>query len=74
MFTLAYHAWTEPADRVLAAAAKAGVTAAVPMPGQSIEPLGLPPLPQWWPKLPGKNAEEDPIVSSHTEALAGERQ
>ena len=70
MFTLAYHAWTEPADRVLAAAAKAGVTAAVPMPGQSIEPLGLPPLPQWWPKLPGKNAEEDPIVSSHTKRLS----
>lgn len=70
MFTLAYHAWTEPADRVLAAAAKAGVAAAVPLPGQGIEPLGLPPLPQWWPKLPGKTAEEDPIVSSHTKTLS----
>jgi L-ascorbate metabolism protein UlaG (beta-lactamase superfamily) len=69
LFTLAYHAWTEPADRVLAAAAKAGVTAAVPKPGQSIEPLALPPLPKWWPELPGKTAEEDPIVSSHTEGL-----
>jgi L-ascorbate metabolism protein UlaG (beta-lactamase superfamily) len=69
LFTLAYHTWTEPADRVLAAAAKAGVTAAVPKPGQSIEPLALPPLDKWWPQLPGKTAEEDPIVSSRTEGL-----
>jgi L-ascorbate metabolism protein UlaG (beta-lactamase superfamily) len=67
LFTLAYHTWTEPADRVLTAAAKAGVTAAVPKPGQSIEPLALPPAETWWPKLPGKTAEEDPIVSSGTE-------
>jgi L-ascorbate metabolism protein UlaG (beta-lactamase superfamily) len=67
LFALAYHAWPEPADRVLAAAAAGGVTAAVPRPGQSIEPLALPPLPRWWPALPGKTAREDPIVSSHTE-------
>jgi len=66
LFTLAYHAWSEPADRVLAAAAKSGVTAFVPMPGQSIEPLALPPQTLWWPHLPGKTAEEDPIISSHT--------
>jgi len=70
LFTLAYHAWTEPVERVLAAAAKSGVTAAAPMPGQSIEPEALPPLTRWWPRLPGKTAEEDPIVSSHTASLA----
>jgi L-ascorbate metabolism protein UlaG (beta-lactamase superfamily) len=69
LFTLAYHTWTEPADRVLAAAARAGVTTAVPKPGQSIEPLALPPFDKWWPQLPGKTAEEDPIVSSRTEGL-----
>jgi L-ascorbate metabolism protein UlaG (beta-lactamase superfamily) len=69
LFTLAYHTWTEPADRVLAAAAKAGVTAAIPKPGQSIEPLALPPPQKWWPQLPGKTVEEDPIVSSRTEGL-----
>jgi len=69
MFTLAYHAWTEPIDRVLAAAAKTGVTAAAPMPGQSIEPLAPSPLVRWWPQLPGKTAEEDPIVSSRTDSL-----
>jgi L-ascorbate metabolism protein UlaG (beta-lactamase superfamily) len=67
MFTLAHHTWTEPADRILAAAAKAGVTAFVPMPGQSLEPLALPPQARWWPALPGKTAEQDPIVSSHME-------
>ena len=71
LYTLAYHAWTEPIDRALAAAAKAGVTAAAPKPGQSIEPLALPPLEHWWPQLPGKTAEEDPIVSSHTESIQG---
>jgi L-ascorbate metabolism protein UlaG (beta-lactamase superfamily) len=71
MFTLAYHTWTEPVERVLVAAAKSGVTAAAPMPGQSIEPLALPPLVRWWPQLPGRNAEEDPIVSSHTASLGG---
>jgi L-ascorbate metabolism protein UlaG (beta-lactamase superfamily) len=70
LFTLAYHTWTEPAERILAAAGKAGVTAAVPKPGQSIEPLALPPPSRWWPDLPCKTAAEAPIVSSHTEALA----
>ena len=69
LFTLAYHTWTEPAERVLAAATKAGVTTAVPKPGQSIEPLALAPPVRWWPTLPCKTAEEDPIVSSHTGGL-----
>jgi len=64
-----HHTWTEPADRVLAAAAKASVTTAVPKPGQSIEPLALPPSEKWWPQLPSKTAAEDPIVSSRTEGL-----
>ena len=67
MFTLAYHTWTEPADRILVAAAQAGVTAFVPKPGQSLEPLALPLQARWWPELPGNAAEQDPIVSSHTE-------
>jgi L-ascorbate metabolism protein UlaG (beta-lactamase superfamily) len=69
LFTLAYHTWTEPADRVLAAAAKQGIAAVLPKPGESIEPLALPAADKWWPALPGKNAAEDPIVSSHTESL-----
>lgn len=47
-FNLAFHAWNEPADRVLSAARSAGVRLAVPRPGQMVD-LGAPPAPQvWW--------------------------
>lgn len=67
LFNLAYHGWTEPAERVLAAAEKAGVTVTVPKPGQSIEPGTMPPLARWWPDVPWKTAEDDPIVASQVE-------
>jgi len=37
-FNLAFHAWRDPADRAVAAAAKAGVALVVPRPGEFIEP------------------------------------
>lgn len=64
LFNLAMHAWTEPAERVLAAAATEGVTVFIPKPGQSVEPAALPPLERWWPSLPWTPAAQDPIVSS----------
>ncbi|BDG04189.1 MBL fold metallo-hydrolase [Anaeromyxobacter oryzae] len=64
LFNLAYHGWTEPAERVLVAAEKAGVTVTVPRPGQSIEPAALPPLTRWWPDVPWRTAEVDPIVAT----------
>lgn len=64
LFNLAYHSWTEPVERVLAAAEAAGATVAVPRPGQSIEPEALGPLERWWPDVPGKSAAEDPIVAT----------
>ena len=63
-FALAYHAWTEPIERTLAAAAAAGVTVVAPEPGQSLEPEAPPPLVRWWPTLPWRTALEDPIVST----------
>jgi L-ascorbate metabolism protein UlaG (beta-lactamase superfamily) len=69
LFNLAHHGWTEPAERILAAAAKAGLPVTLPKPGQSIEPAALPPLTRWWPALPWKTAEEDPIVSSQVTGL-----
>jgi L-ascorbate metabolism protein UlaG (beta-lactamase superfamily) len=69
LFTLAYHAWTEPIERVLAAAKKAEVIVAAPKPGRTIEPIVSHPTDRWWPALPGKTAEEDPIISSHTQAI-----
>jgi len=64
LFNLAFHGWTEPVDRVLVAAARAGATVLVPKPGESVEPAAHPTLVRWWPALPGQTAEQDPIVSS----------
>jgi L-ascorbate metabolism protein UlaG (beta-lactamase superfamily) len=61
---LAYHGWTEPIERVLAAAARAQVTVLTPMPGQSVEPEAPARLTHWWPALPWHTAQETPIVST----------
>jgi L-ascorbate metabolism protein UlaG (beta-lactamase superfamily) len=67
LFTLAAHGWTEPIERVLAAAAQGNDTVVVPRPGQSIEP-GVPsPLERWWPNLPWDTAAQHPIVSTRLE-------
>ena len=46
-FNLAFHAWDEPADRVVAAA-NGGVGLIVPRPGESIEPSSARPTAPWW--------------------------
>ena len=66
-FALAYHAWTEPIERALAAAARAGVAVVAPRPGHSFEPATPPPVERWWPALAVKTAEQDPIVSTQTQ-------
>lgn len=45
---LAFHAFGEPADRVVAAAKAHGVTLVVPRPGQLVDVLAPPPLETWW--------------------------
>jgi L-ascorbate metabolism protein UlaG (beta-lactamase superfamily) len=65
---LAYHGWTEPIERVLAAAARANVTVLAPMPGQSVEPEAPPHLTRWWPRLPWQTAAQAPIVSTQIPA------
>ncbi len=64
LFALAYHGWTEPAERVLAAAKKAQVPILAPKPGQSLEPSSVPGLERWWPSIPWQTAIEHPIVST----------
>lgn len=64
LFTLAYHGWTEPVERTLAAAERAQVKLLTPKPGESIEPESLPRLSRWWPSVPWDSAEQSPIVSS----------
>ena len=63
-FDLALHSWTEPAERVLRAARTAGVTVAIPRPGQSVDALAVPAVERWWPELPWKSAAQAPVVSS----------
>ena len=47
-FNLAFHAWDEPADRVVAAAGAHGVRIVMPRPGESIEPTRAPAVQPWW--------------------------
>ena len=69
-FQLALHNWTEPAERVLAAAKHLGVSVVIPRPGEGII-IGSPPkAPQpWWPKVPWRSLEEAPAWSSGVEVL-----
>ena len=66
-FALAFHGWTEPAERVLAAAEELGVTVATPNPGESITVAANPGVNKWWPALPWQTAEESPIISTGLE-------
>jgi L-ascorbate metabolism protein UlaG (beta-lactamase superfamily) len=59
---LAYHGWTEPVERVLAAAQ--GTQLVIPQPGRPTEPTSAPAPTPWWPKLPFQSASDAPIVSS----------
>ena len=51
-FNLAFHAWDEPAERVVAAAA-AGTQLVVPRPGESVEPATARPVERWWRSVRG---------------------
>ena len=63
-FRLAAHGWTEPVERVLAAAKSAGVNVIIPRPGESVEPEAKPTIPPWWPGLPWQTAGEVPILAT----------
>ncbi|MFB8037333.1 MBL fold metallo-hydrolase [Streptomyces sp. NPDC056004] len=47
-FSLAFHAWAEPGEWTMDAAAGAGQPIAVPRPGEPFEPAGTLPLDPWW--------------------------
>ena len=63
-FALAFHGWTEPAERVLAAAQAAGVSVATPNPGESVTVNSYLESNRWWPPVPWKTARESPIIST----------
>lgn len=65
LVTLAYHAWTEPIERSVAASTVAEVHIVTPRPGQSVEPEVLTTYARWWPSLVTETAAQHPIVSSN---------
>ena len=67
LFSLAYHGWTEPIERVLVAAEPVGIPVFTPRPGQTLEPLIETATEAWWPDIPWQTAEEYPIVSTDVE-------
>lgn len=65
LFVLAPHGWTEPAERVRAAAQCQGVAVLIPRPGQPVEPTDSTlHIAQWWPTLPWQTAAEHPVVAT----------
>ena len=62
LFDLSLHGWTEPAERVRAAASRAGIEVVFPRPGESVVPGAS--SPAWWPELPWQTVEVAPAVSS----------
>lgn len=73
MFDLAMHGWTEPMERVLAAADSQGVRVASPRPGDMVEPAALPPATRWWPRAPWETVAQAPAWSSGVGHLLGQR-
>jgi L-ascorbate metabolism protein UlaG (beta-lactamase superfamily) len=47
-FNLAFHSWSEPAERVVRAATANGTQIVMPAPGESIEPTVRAPVKYWW--------------------------
>ena len=66
LFRLAHHGWTEPVERVLAAARCTDLPVITPRPGQSIEPTALKPgdSTRWWPDARWATAAQKPIVAT----------
>ena len=69
LFDLNAHGWTEPIERVLAAASKSGVTALSIRPGEMVELQPVPAPVRWWPDVPWNTNELDPITSTGVEHL-----
>ncbi len=64
LMNLSTHGWTEPAERVMVEAARRGVTAYVPRPGEGVQPSLLPEQTRWWPSLPWDTVAEAPIEAT----------
>jgi hypothetical protein len=72
-FDLAYHGWTEPIERALAAADSQGARIATPRLGERVEPARLGPPARWWPRLAWLTGAEVPVWSSGVAYLRAAR-
>src|SRR5882672_6415177 len=72
LLKLAHHSWTEPVERVLAAAKCRNVDVLVPRPGESIEPTLSSSRARWWPEIPWRSAHQTPIVATR-DGVASQR-
>ncbi len=64
LFDLANHGWTEPIERVRAAAARFDIDVRSPRPGESVELAKAHSRAPWWPSEPIETVETDPIWST----------
>jgi L-ascorbate metabolism protein UlaG (beta-lactamase superfamily) len=62
LFALAYHGWTEPIERVLAAALPLQVDVETPRPAEAFEADGPTVTARWWPEVPWQTAAEAPVA------------
>lgn len=60
LFKLAHHSWTEPAERLLRAAACRSVEVILPPPGQAVA-APFAPSARWWPETSWSDASQAPI-------------
>ena len=68
-FDLALHGWTEPGERILAAAQAQEAAVALPRPGETLVPATAPAATRWWPQTRWQDASEAPILSSGLAAV-----
>jgi L-ascorbate metabolism protein UlaG (beta-lactamase superfamily) len=71
-FNLAFHRWAEPVQRTLAAAGRTGVEVVVPRPGQRLDVLDPPELPDWWTAV-GSESDRPADAAGRSEGLSERR-
>jgi L-ascorbate metabolism protein UlaG (beta-lactamase superfamily) len=56
-FNLSFHAWTEPAERLMVETSRTGVSCAIPRAGEMVNSETPPALARWWPDIPWERAK-----------------
>ncbi|MBN2723034.1 MAG: MBL fold metallo-hydrolase [Deltaproteobacteria bacterium] len=64
LFSLAYHSWTEPVERVMAITKRLKVKVLTPRPGEILKVNRKTITKRWWPQIPWVNSIKNPIHSS----------